>query len=500
MSRGKKRVAIVVGLLVVAVIIGAKVASGGEAKTMVYTSPVERLTSLKAIVQASGEIQPKDSIDIQAEIQGVIVDLPVKEGDSVKKGQVLLRIDPIATQAETSAMRAAASEAEAQEKGEEVQIAMSEASLAGDESQLQTSKLELVQAEATLQRAQDAFVRRQKLFDQQLISADDMEIAKNTVDVNSAARDAAASRVTQYEALLRANKIALDQRTALRDAAKNRVEAAQANLARAEDTLRKTTIYAPQDGIITKRNVEVGERAVPGTLDNPLATLMTISDMSYIEAQIKVDETDVVQISLGDEAVIEVDALPDRKLKGVVTEIANSPLNSAATSGNQAATVKDFLVKLHVEDPPIELRPGLSCSAEITTEVREDALVIPIQSYTARDLVLDAAGKPIVPTPADIDKQKAADAAGTPAAATVRQKTEATPGVFVRGADDRAEFRPVKIGIAGQTDYEVLEGLKGGEEVVSGPYKVLRTIEVGDRLQVDNSRQFRASGDRAKSD
>ena len=499
MSRGKKRFLVVALVVVAGIGVLSFLQSRRVEKTTVYTSPVERVPELKSVVSASGEIQPKDSIDIQAEIPGVIVELPVKEGDPVEKGQVLLKIDPIATAADTAAVRAAASQADAEAKGQEVQIAMAQANLAGDEAQLKTAQLEKVQADANVQRAQDAFARRQKLFDQQLLSADDLEVAKNTLDVDAAARDAAASRVSQFEALLNANRIALEQYKALRDAAKNRVEAAQANLAKAEDTFRKTTIYALQAGIITKLNVEVGERAVPGVLDSPQATLMTIADMSVIEAQIKVDETDVVQVSLGDEATIEVDALPDRKLKGVVTEIANSPILSTGSSGNQSAEVKDFLVKLHVLDPVPELRPGLSCSAEITTEVRSNVLVIPIQSLTARDLVLDEAGKPIVPTPEDIDKQKAADAQATPVAATVRQKTEATNGVFVRGPDDRVLFRPVKIGISGQTDYELLEGLVGGEEVVSGPYKVLRTLEVGDRLEVDNSRKFRAAGDRAKS-
>lgn len=495
MSRGKKRAAIVGVVLVVLIVVGVKLASGGEDRTLVYTTPVERLPVLKSLVQASGEIQPKDSVDIQAEIPGVIIELPVKEGDLVQKGQVLLKIDPISTQAEMVAVRAGASEAEAQAKGEEVQIAMAEANLAGDVSQLKTAQLELVQSDALFKRAQDAYTRRQKLFDQQLISADDIEIAKNTLDVNAAARDAAASRVAQYEAQLKANQIALDQRKAMRDAAANRVEAAHANLAKAENLLSKTTIYSPLTGIITKLNVEAGERAVPGVLDSPQATLMTIADMSVIEAQIKVDETDVVQISLGDEAEIEVDALPDRKLRGVVSEIANSPLLSSASS-SQTAEVKDFLVKLTLLDPPVELRPGLSCSAEITTETRENALVIPIQAWTARDLLLDEAGVVIVPTPEEIDRQKAADAAATPVAATVREKTEATSGVFLRGEGDRAVFRPVKIGIVGQTDYEVLEGLQGGEEVISGPYRVLRTIEIGERLEIDNSRKFRAAGER----
>jgi len=494
MSRGKKRVIGSIVVLAVALTVVGLVASRQDEPTLVYTTPVERVPELRAVVSASGEIQPVDSVDIQAEIAGVIIELPVHEGDTVQKGQVLLHIDPVATAAETAAVRAASQQAQAEAKGQEVQIAMAEANLAGDEAQLKSAQLDKVQADANCKRAEEAYARRQKLFTDELLSADDLEIAKNTLDVSVAARDAAAARVTQFEALLRANGIAIEQWKALRDAALNRVEAAHANLERAEDMLKKTTIYSPLTGIITRLNVEAGERAVPGIQSNPLATLMTIADMSVIEAEIKVDETDVVQVTLGDEAEIEIDALPDSKLHGVVSEIANSPILTASSS--QTADVKDFLVKVRVLDPPPELRPGLSCSAEITTEVRADLLVIPIQSLTARDLVLDEAGQPVVPTPEDIDRRKAADAAGAPADATVRKKTEAVSGVFLRGPGDRALFRPVKIGVVGQTDYEVLSGLEGGEEVVSGPYKVLRTLEVGDRLAVDNSRSFRASGDR----
>jgi HlyD family secretion protein len=439
-------------------------------------------------------------VDIQTEIPGVIIDLPVKEGDIVQKGQVLLRIDPIATTAETAAVRAALQQAEAERAGQEVELAKAEASLASDEAQLKAAEMEKVKADVDCRRAQDALERRQKLLDQQLMSEDDVDVARSTAEVAAAVCDASAARVKQFEAQLNANRIAMDQYRAARDAAARRVEAARANLDKAEDTLKKTTIMSPLAGVITRLNVETGERAVPGVLSDPQATLMTISDMSIIEAEIKVDETDVVQIALDDVAEIEIDALPDKKLHGTVCEIANSPL-VVSSGASQTAEVKDFLVKLRVTDPLPELRPGLSCSADITTDVRPDPLVIPIQSLTARDLFLDEAGKPEVPTPEDIDKRKLEDAAPTStAAATERRKTEAVAGVFIKGPGDRALFRPVKVGIAGQTDYEVLEGLEGGEEVISGPYRVLRTLEIGDHLAVDNSRIFRAAGERGKSD
>ena len=500
MSRATKRwLGFIVIVVVVLVAVGL-VASGGDEATMVYTSVAERLPELRAVVTASGEIQPRDSVDIQTEIPGVIIDLPVKEGDVVQTGQVLLRIDPVATTADTAAVRAALQQAQAEQAGEEVMLAKAEASLASDEAQLKAAEMEKVKADVDCRRAQDALERRQKLFEQQLLSADEVDIARATADVANAVCDASAARVAQFQAQLKANRIAMDQYAAQRDASSRGVEAAQAYLEKAEDTLKKTTILSPLAGVITRLNVEKGERAVPGVLSDPQATLMTISDMSVIEAEIKVDETDVVQIALGDEAEIEIDALPEKKLHGTVCEIANSPL-VVSSGASQTAEVKDFLVKLRVTDPLVELRPGLSCSADITTDVRAEPLVIPIQSLTARDLFLDEAGKPEVPTPEEIDRRQLEEAAPTTTmAATERRKTEAVAGVFIRGPGDRALFRPVKVGIAGQTDYEVLEGLEGGEEVISGPYRVLRTLEIGDHLAVDNSRTFRVAGDRAKSD
>ncbi len=499
MTRKSKRLLGVFVIVVAAIAVVGFVKTKGSETSLVYTSLVERVPELRAVVNASGEIQPKESVDIQAEIPGVIIDLPVKEGDTVKKGQILLKIDPIATTADVAAVRANAQQAEAEAKGQVVQIAMAEANLARDAALLESAQLEKLQADANCKRAGDAFSRREKLFERQLLSEEDLDIAKTTLDVATAARDAAASRIVQYEAALRANRIAMEQLEALRDAGMKRVDAAKANLDKAEDTLKKTTLYSPLDGMITKLNVEAGERAVPGILSNPQATLMTISDMSIMEAQIKVDETDVVQIAIGDEAEIEVDALPDRKLKGRVSEIANSPLLTGSSGTNQAGEVKDFQVKLRILEPVAELRPGLSCSAEIVTEIRADVLVVPIQSLTARELPVDEAGKAIVPSPEEIDRQQAEEQKGTLQAAPVEQVRKAIPGVFLHGPGGRALFRAVKTGIVGQTEYEVLEGLEAGEEVVSGPYKALRTLEIGDHLAVDNSRKFRASAERDKS-
>lgn len=492
MSRKSKRFFFVVLLLAAAVTVAAVLNAGRPERTTVHTAIAERVLELKSIVSASGEIQPKESVDIQAEIAGVIVELPVKEGDRVKKGQILLKIDPIATAAQTAAVRAAFHAAEAEARGQSVQIAMAEANLARDEFLLKTSELERAQSEANYRRAVDNLNRKKALFERQLLSSEELDIATTTVDVAKAALDAADARVAQFDASLKANRIAIGQWKALEEAGQKRVEAARANLDSAEDLFKKTTIYAPIDGLISKLNVEAGERAVPGILSNPQATLMTIADMSIVEARINVDETDVVNVRLGDEALVEVDAIPDRKLAAVVSEIANSPILATGGAASQTTDVKDFEVVLRLAEPDPALRPGLSCSADITTEVRENALVVPVQSLTARDYETDDAGNALVPTPADVDREKAAEKEGTLQAATGRKKKKETTGVFVRGAGDRAEFRAVKTGILGESDIEVLEGLEEGTEVIAGPYQAIRTLEVGDHLKIDNTRKFRS--------
>ncbi len=501
MSRKTKRVLSVLALVLLLAVVAGVIGSRRPETTTVHTAIAERVAELRSIVSASGEIQPKESVDIQTEIAGVIIELPVKEGDAVEKDQILLKIDPVATAAMTAAARAALEAAIAEERGQAVQIAMANANLARDEFLLKTAELERVQAEANHRRSIDNISRKKALFERKLISAEDLDIAQTSIDVAEAALEAAAARVAQYDAALNANRIAIDQWKALEEAAGKRVDAARANLESAEDALKKTTIYSPLTGLITKLNVEVGERAVPGILSNPQATLMTIADMSVIEARINVDETDVVNVALGDESEVEVDAIPDRKLEAVVAEIANSPIVATSGAASQSADVKDFEVVLRLVAPVKELRPGLSCSADITTDVRSDALVVPVQALTVRDFDLLDSGEVVIPTPADVDREKAAEKSGTlQAASTQRRKKKETTGVFVRGPGDRAEFRKVRTGILGESDIEVLEGIEEGAEVIAGPYQAIRTLEVGDHLKIDNSRRFRsATGRNAQS-
>jgi HlyD family secretion protein len=244
--------------------------------------------------------------------------------------------------------------------------------------------------------------------------------------------------------------------------------------------LGKTVLKAPIAGLITKLNVEKGERAVPGFQSNPVATLMTIADMSVIEAEISVAEADIVMVELGAKAVVEVDAMRDVEIHGTVTEVGQSPIQ--ASTGGASQEGKDFKVVVRLAEPPAALRPGFTATADITTAIRDDVLVIPLQAQTAREVELDAE-KRYVPPPEPID-----DSLATPVSASNRRNLEELEGVFVM-RDGRAHFVPVKLGIIGDMDVEVLDGLTDGDTVVIGPIKALRTLKEWDRIVIDEERQ-----------
>jgi len=302
--------------------------------------------------------------------------------------------------------------------------------------------------------------------------------------------EAAKARIEQIEAQVKATRANLEFARVTQAAMRLRVEGARSSLRRAEDILEKTTIRSPLDGVVVKLNVEAGERAVPGILSNPQATLMTIADFSVIEAELKVDETDIVSVEKGNPAKVVVDALPEVPLMGIVTEVGNSPILGSGSSGGMSGgggggqEGKDFKVVLRIQSPPPSLRPGMSCEADIETAVRKDVLVIPLQALTRREVRVDAEGH-YLPEPEEKDGPRAAVADSPP---RLRKELD---GVFVCGPDARALFRPVKTGITGETDVEVLEGLVEGEEVVVGPLKALRTIEDRNPITVDRTKPFR---------
>lgn len=454
--------------------------------TLVVTAKAERAPSLRSIVSATGEIRAKEFVDIQAEVAGVITELRVREGDAVKQGDVLLRLDDLQLKAEEDSVRAQAGAAEADARNGDVGVATAEANLAAERTALANARLETEQATTSRDRAKASFERKKLLHEQGLIGSEEFEIAAAEARLTEQRLALAHARVTQAEANVAASMTRVEASKALRDAASRRLDAAKAGLARAADMLGKTVLKAPLGGLITKLNVEKGERAVPGIQSNPIATLMTIADMSVIEAEIRVAEADIVDVKLGAPAEVEVDAMRDRTFAGVVTEIGQSPIQSANNGGGggggQNQEGKEFKVVVRLTSPSPELRPGFTATAEITTATRKDPLVVPFQAQTAREVEHDAEGRyvpPPEPVEGEMEKQLTA---------AERQMRKERKGVFVR-RDGRARFVPCEFGVIGETmDVEVLAGLQEGDEVVSGPFQALRTLKEWDRVELDEKR------------
>ncbi len=480
--RPRKRTVLILAAIAAAAA-GATIYFRREKPQKVRVARAEKLEELRAVVNGSGEIRTEDSVDIQAEIAGVIVELPVREGDRVSKGQVLLKIDPFQTDSDVQAARSQLSALEAEAAGQSFQIATSEANAARDEFLKKSAEVERRQAETSLARAQMTHKREKELLDASLISPEQFELTETQLKLNQAYVEASLAKIDQLDAQIKAARASIEFARATRDAVLQRVEGARSNLLRMEDLLKKTTIRSTLDGVIVKLNVEEGERAVPGILSNPQATLMTIADFSVIEAELKIDETDIVSVKLGDPAKIVVDALPETPLAGKVVEIGNSPIFTAS-SGGSSQEGKDFKVVVRIESPPDALRPGMSCDADVTTSVKHDVLVIPIQALTLREVKVDAEGHYLAP----------ADAAGyakTATADSARDRLREMQGVFLFGGDGRAHYQPVKTGITGEMDIEVFEGLAAGQDVVVGPLKALRALKENDRIELDHEHPYR---------
>jgi HlyD family secretion protein len=450
--------------------------------TKVLTAKVERMRELRAIVSATGEIRAKEFVDIQTEVAGVIVEVRVLEGDQVQKGDMLLRLDDRQLRTDEDSTRAMLGAAEADAKNTEVGVATAIAQLRAEETAIANLKVDLEQARTTRDRAASAFARRTELFAQGLIGPEEHEVAAAEARLSQQRLEWSEARVKQGEASLHAMATRVDAAKAVCEAAQRRIESARASLARASDMLRRTVLLAPLSGLVTKLNVEKGERAVPGIQSNPIATLITIADMSVIEAEIQVDEADIVHVQLGAAATVEVDALRDVKIAGSVTEIGQSPIQVTTAGSNQNQEGKDFKVVVRLQDPPASLRPGFTATADIVTATRTDCLVVPMQSLTAREVRVDADAKYLPPP------EPVGDEILPVVSASDRHELKELEGVFLL-QDGRARFRPFRYGIAGDMDLEVLDGLQAGDEVVLGPYQALRTLKEWDRIAVDEKRQ-----------
>jgi HlyD family secretion protein len=350
----------------------------------------------------------------------------------------------------------------------------SEAGLKVADENLRTQQAMIDHAQADLVHAKSDFDRAQQLFKDQLLAKQDFEAKKATYD-------AAAAALLEQQTRLDQARSQREQNAAQLASTQRRVAQAKAVLAQVTDMLNKFDSYSPIDGVVTNLPVRVGETVVPGVQNLVGSNIMTIADMSLITAEVKVDETDIVSVTLGQKADISIDAIPNKTFKGHVTEIGNTAiLRSTGLAASQSAVssqeAKDFKVVIAMDDPPEEIRPGLSCTAKITTATRQKTLAIPIQALTIRQKG-DLEVKP--------KTGAGALAATKPDPAAEKARKEEVQGVFVI-TGGKAEFRKVETGITGATDIEILTGLKEGDEIVTGSYQVIRTLRNEAQVKVDN--------------
>ncbi len=451
---------IFVPLLVAGGIYGAKQWSQRDLVT-VQTGAVVR-ADLTSLVTASGEIKPRNYINIGANAQGRIVELLVKEGDHVHKNQVVARIEHVQAAADVQAQKAMVASAEADSAAAEEGLKAADSSIKTQEATLERFRSESARAKLLLDNAE-------KLFHYNLI-------AKQDYDQKKADYQSAMASVRENEARLEQMKVQRQESAAQLASQQRRIAQVQAGLTRIEDVLAKYDALAPLDGVVTDLPVRVGETVVPGVQNSAASTIMTIADMSLITAEVKVDETDIVNVQLNQTANITIDAIPNKTFSGTVIEIGNTAiLRSSGLAASQSATssqeAKDFKVTIALSAPPDDIRPGLSCTAKVVTATRRNVLSIPIQALTVRKKI-------------DLEPVKDGVQASTERVADKSMNQE-MQGVFVI-RNGQAEFQRVETGITGATDIEVLSGLNEGDTIVTGSYKVIRTIRNEAKVKVDN--------------
>lgn len=459
---GKKILLIVLGLILVAGLIVAGTIWHNNSAVPAVTTAKAVNEDLVATVSGTGQIKPKTYVNVGATSFGRITHLYVKEGDHVKAGTVLATIESVQPEATVSAQQAA--------------IAASKTDVSSYIAAEKTASANVDEAKADLEQKRLDFGRAQQLYNDKLIAKQDFDSKKAAFDVSLATLAQRQAALAQAQAQTASQRGHVDQAVATQ----------RANY----DTLDKTISRAPFDGLVTNVPVREGETVVVGIQNAEGSTLMTLADMSVITAEVKVDETDIVNISMGQPADVTVDALPGKVFKGHVTEVGDQALlrttgvaTSQSTTGTEEA--KDFKVIVTLDANEInghdDLRPGLSCTAKITTAHKPNALTIPIQALVQRDPVAE------LQLYKNHGKASSTDSAPAPG-----NKTPLGQGVYLLVYDNgrqRVRFVPVTTGITGTTDIEVLSGLKAGEEIVSGRYKILRNLKSGTAVKRDNSVQ-----------
>jgi HlyD family secretion protein len=446
-----------------AIVLGGMVLFGinqaNKGVVTVQTAKVASQDTLVSQVTASGEVKPTTYTNVTAQGFGRITQILVKEGDKIKKGDRLLLQEDIQANADVQAQSAA--------------INSSEMGVQAAEASFRSAQADLSQQQANLEKAKLDWERGQGLFKDGLIPKQDFDQRKSSYNAAFAAVDSSKARVQSLKAQL--------------DQTRSQVNQNKAVLVRTKDILSKTAYISPINGIVSYLPVRIGEYVVPGIQNSNGSFLMTLSDMSVVTAEVKVDETDIVSVRSGQDADVTIDAVPGKVFKGKVTEIGSqATLRSSGLATTQSTTstqeAKDFKVVVTLEAPPDNLRPGLSATAKIKTAEKKNVLAIPIQALAVRTRKdLEEAAKN-----AKKDGNSSVTLAAPPPATPNDPKKEEVQGVFVVNGK-KAVFRPVETGISGVTDIEILKGLQQGDEIVVGSYKALRTLKPAASVKVDNS-------------
>ena len=436
MTRNRKILLAVGGVAVLGWLAYANIGMKRSSGVSINSEKIE-LRDLQATVSASGKVQPKREVKVSNEAAGKVLRLVVREGDMVTKGQVLVEIDP--TQLQTT-------------------VENREASLATAQSTLTQMTVQVETARVMLTQAQEAMKRAEASFKTGLISREAYEQAQNNVKTSTASlKSSEQSVLTQQQ----------------------RVKQEETNLASARIDFTKVRVLSPITGIVTKRLIEEGEMARFSALSGG-TDLLAIADMSGVQSEIEVDETDIPNIALGQPAKVTIDAIPDQSFAGKVTEVGNSPIAGTAAAGGRAT---NFKVVVTLEGTIPSVRPGFTCTAVITTATRAKVLAVPIQSMTVREMVVDDKGNPVKPSPMPTGTPSASVSPAASAALKPGETRKEVEGVFLI-VNNRAVFTPVKVGIAGEKYFEVLSGLKAGDEVITGPPTAARTLKDGDEVRV----------------
>jgi len=432
---------IIIGVVIVLVLAAVVAANLFLKRDTGLTVQVEKIQKrdLESIVSASGKVRAKTTVNISANTMGRVTKLAVEEGDRVKRGQFLMEIDP---------------------RQLRTQVERGDAGLSAQRTAVDQAKTALESARLQLSLAKDSLKRQQDLWKEQLTTKEALDRAVNDVAMRERDVEARQAGITSET---------------------TRIRQTQADLENARYNLSQVTIDSPIEGIITRRNIELGENVMVGTMNNAGTVLLTVADMSVIEAELEVDETDIPNVKIGQSVKVTIDALPDKSFTAKVTEVGNSPIQTAASASSQAINFK-VVVTLDGQIP--EVRPGFTCTADITTATRKNVVALPIQATTTRELIYDAKGN-VVPPEIDPRTKRPAVVLAT-AQLKPGQTRKETEGVFIV-KDAKASFLAVKMGIAGDKFFEVLSGLKEGDEVIVGPFSSVRELKDGVTVKIDAS-------------